>query len=71
MRTFDASNQSPYTVFKHDGSQQLYCRWSKEEDLLLSKAVARYGAHKWTLVSSYIPGRTAIQCSTRWFGALK
>ncbi|RCI03637.1 Myb-like DNA-binding domain protein, partial [Rhizopus stolonifer] len=54
----------------HDGSQQLYCRWSKEEDLLLSKAVARYGAHKWTLVSSYIPGRTAIQCSTRWFGAL-
>ncbi|KAI9280767.1 Homeodomain-like protein, partial [Sporodiniella umbellata] len=64
------SDQNPYTVFKQDGSHQFYCRWTAKEDSLLSKAVAKYGTHKWTLVSSYIPGRTAVQCSTRWFGAL-
>ncbi|GAA5815709.1 hypothetical protein MFLAVUS_009223 [Mucor flavus] len=61
---------SSYSVFKQDGSHQFYCRWSVQEDLLLSKAVADHGPHKWTLVSRFIPGRTAVQCSTRWFGAL-
>ena len=64
-------DNSAYSVFKQDGSQQFYCRWTAEEDMLLSKAVAELGLHKWTLVSSHIPGRTAVQCSTRWFGALK
>ncbi|KAI8643109.1 Homeodomain-like protein [Parasitella parasitica] len=64
------SNLDNYTVFKQDGSQQFYCRWSTEEDILLSTAVANHGPHKWTLVSKLIPGRTAVQCSTRWFGAL-
>lgn len=62
---------SAYSVFKQDGSHQFYCRWTVEEDMLLSKAVADHGPHKWTLVSQHIPGRTAVQCSTRWFGALK
>ncbi|KAL9556306.1 hypothetical protein MBANPS3_001925 [Mucor bainieri] len=65
-----SSASDNYTVFKQDGSQQFYCRWTAEEDLLLSKAVAHHGPHKWTLVSKLIPGRTAVQCSTRWFGAL-
>ncbi|GAN06465.1 hypothetical protein MAM1_0124d05949 [Mucor ambiguus] len=65
-----SSASDNYTVFKQDGSQQFYCRWTNEEDLLLSKAVAQHGPHKWTLVSKLIPGRTAVQCSTRWFGAL-
>lgn len=60
-----------FTVFKQDGSHQFYCRWTVEEDMLLAKAVADHGPHKWTLVSKLIPGRTAVQCSTRWFGALK
>lgn len=60
-----------YTVFKQDGSYQFYCRWTPNEDLLLSKAVAAHGVHKWTLVSQLVPGRTAVQCSSRWFGALK
>lgn len=71
----NAVNTSPessaYSVFKQDGSHQFYCRWTIEEDMLLSKAVADHGPHKWTLVSQHIPGRTAVQCSTRWFGALK
>lgn len=62
---------SSYSVFKQYGSHQFYCRWSVQEDSLLSKAVADHGPHKWTLVSRFIPGRTAVQCSTRWFGALK
>lgn len=66
-----SSASDNYTVFKQDGSQQFYCRWTPEEDLLLSKAVAHHGPHKWTLVSKLISGRTAVQCSTRWFGALK
>ncbi|CEP19059.1 hypothetical protein [Parasitella parasitica] len=64
------SNPDNYTVFKQNGSQQFYCRWTTEEDMMLSKAVADHGPHRWTLVSKLIPGRTAVQCSTRWFGAL-
>lgn len=67
--TFENTNS--FTVFKQDGSHQFYCRWTTEEDNLLAKAVADHGPHKWTLVSKLIPGRTAVQCSTRWFGALK
>ncbi|KAI9481220.1 MAG: Homeodomain-like protein, partial [Benjaminiella poitrasii] len=72
MSTAAASseNNSFTTVFKQDGSRQFYCRWSIEEDQLLAKAVAKHGPHKWTLISKLIPGRTAVQCSTRWFGAL-
>lgn len=60
-----------YTVFKQKESHQFYHRWTAKEDLLLSKAVSKYGSHKWTMIANCIPGRTAVQCSTRWFGALK
>lgn len=66
-----SSETDSFAVFKQDGSHQFYCRWTTEEDRLLTKAVADHGPHKWTLVSKLIPGRTAVQCSTRWFGALK
>ncbi|KAG1466102.1 hypothetical protein G6F56_004756 [Rhizopus delemar] len=59
-----------YTVFKQKESHQFYHRWTAKEDLLLSKAVSKYGSHKWTMIANCIPGRTAVQCSTRWFGAL-
>jgi hypothetical protein len=65
------SEHNSYSVFKQNGSHQFYCRWTEKEDYLLSKAIAKYGPHKWTLISNHIPGRTAVQCSTRWFGALK
>lgn len=69
MSTGVVGNQS-FAVFKHTGGSQFYCRWTEEEDRLLSKAVEDYGPHKWTVISHFIPGRTAVQCSTRWFGAL-
>ncbi|KAI7888605.1 Homeodomain-like protein [Mucor mucedo] len=65
-----SADDTSFSVFKQDGSHQFYCRWSLEEDMLLSKAVADHGPHKWTTVAQCIPGRTAVQCSTRWFGAL-
>ncbi|RCH79461.1 Myb-like DNA-binding domain protein [Rhizopus stolonifer] len=58
------------TVFKHDNRHPFYRRWTTEEDKQLSKAVADHGPHQWTLIASFVPGRTAIQCSSRWFGAL-
>ncbi|KAI9256719.1 Homeodomain-like protein [Sporodiniella umbellata] len=59
-----------YTVFKQNESLSFYHRWSSKECSMLSKAVAKYGIHRWSAVASCIPGRTAVQCSTRWFGAL-
>ncbi|KAI8880797.1 hypothetical protein K501DRAFT_296211 [Backusella circina FSU 941] len=59
-----------YTVFKYGRTQQLYCKWTAEEDMLLRDAVSKFGTRKWTCVSNQIPGRTAIQCSTRWMGTL-
>ncbi|KAJ3143882.1 Myb-like DNA-binding domain protein, partial [Irineochytrium annulatum] len=45
--------------------------WTPDEDALLRAAVARHGTSgKWAMISSCIPGRTPIQCSTRWSGAL-
>lgn len=47
-----------------------YSRWSSSEDLLLKEAIAKHGDGKWSLVSQMVPGRTPMQCSTRWQGAL-
>lgn len=47
-----------------------YSRWTSSEDLLLKEAITRHGDGKWSLVSQMVPGRTPMQCSTRWQGAL-
>ncbi|CCG84623.1 protein of unknown function [Taphrina deformans PYCC 5710] len=47
-----------------------YSRWTSAEDLLLKDAIASHGDGKWSLVSQMVPGRTPMQCSTRWQGAL-
>ncbi|BFZ56068.1 myb-like DNA-binding protein bas1 [Savitreella phatthalungensis] len=47
-----------------------YSRWTAEEDVLLRDAIAKYGDGKWSLISQSVPGRTPMQCSTRWQGAL-
>jgi hypothetical protein len=65
------NDQHLYSVFKYEYVQQLYSRWTPEEDTLLRDAVANFGTRKWSCVSKKIPGRTAVQCSTRWMGALK
>ncbi|KAI8085838.1 Homeodomain-like protein [Gilbertella persicaria] len=61
-----------FSVFKKDSTRQpsLYCRWTEQEDQLLSNAIQLYGPHAWTLIARHIPGRTPVQCSARWLGAL-
>jgi hypothetical protein len=47
-----------------------YSKWTPEEDDMLRNAISVHGTSKWSLVASLVPGRTAMQCSTRWQGAL-
>lgn len=63
-----------FSVFKQDSNNRqtpFYCRWTEEEDKLLFEAVDAHGPHKWSLIARHVPGRTPVQCSTRWLGALK
>jgi hypothetical protein len=63
-----------FSVFKQERNSRqtpFYCRWTEEEDKLLFEAVDLHGPHKWSLIARHIPGRTPVQCSTRWLGALK
>lgn len=39
--------------------------WLSAEDSRLREYVACYGSHKWSIVASYMPGRTAKQCRER------
>lgn len=40
--------------------------WTKEEDDLLRRAVAKCGTSNYTAVSRLVPGRTRHQCRDRW-----
>ncbi|KAI8374632.1 Homeodomain-like protein, partial [Radiomyces spectabilis] len=69
----EAEKSGVFSVFKQDGNNRhtpFYCRWTAEEDKLLFEAVEMYGPHKWSLIARHVPGRTPVQCSTRWLGAL-
>ena len=44
--------------------------WAPEEDAILRRSVAQYGARQWTLAAAALPGRSAKQCRERWVGAL-
>ena len=47
-----------------------YSKWTAEEDEMLRTAISIHGTSKWSLVAAMVKGRTAMQCSTRWQGAL-
>jgi len=40
--------------------------WSKEEDVILSKAVAQNKGRNWKRIAEALPGRTDVQCLHRW-----
>jgi hypothetical protein len=44
--------------------------WTKEEDMKLMELVKKFGAEKWSNISSYLPGRLGKQCRERWFNHL-
>jgi hypothetical protein len=44
--------------------------WNQAEDELLMKAVAQFGAKRWTDVATLVPNRTSKQCRERWCNKL-
>ncbi|XVE99689.1 hypothetical protein REPUB_Repub03eG0222000 [Reevesia pubescens] len=44
--------------------------WSPEEDAVLSRFVAKFGARNWSLIARGIPGRSGKSCRLRWCNQL-
>jgi len=44
--------------------------WSKGEDAKVVSLVKQYGTKKWSLVGSFLEGRTGKQCRERWHNHL-
>lgn len=44
--------------------------WTAQEDAKVLELVKRYGAKKWSLIASQIPGRLGKQCRERWYNHL-
>jgi myb proto-oncogene protein len=45
-------------------------KWTPEEDAKLVKAVKNHGKDCWVTVAAMVPGRTNIQCHSRWVQTL-
>lgn len=44
--------------------------WSPEEDAVLSRLVAKFGARNWSMIARGIPGRSGKSCRLRWCNQL-
>jgi hypothetical protein len=44
--------------------------WAEDEDIKLKDAVQIYGGKNWDAITALVPGRTQMQCSTRWHNDL-
>ncbi|CAL0315746.1 unnamed protein product [Lupinus luteus] len=44
--------------------------WSPEEDAVLSRLVAQFGARNWTMIARGVPGRSGKSCRLRWCNQL-
>lgn len=66
-----STNRTPYECLRHY-QQHMNTKlinsneWTAEEDEMLKSAVEQYGLGQWQAVSSCIPGRSSIQCMSRW-----
>ena len=40
--------------------------WTSDEDDKVLELVEKYGAKKWSLIASLLPGRIGKQCRERW-----
>ncbi|XP_068191354.1 v-myb avian myeloblastosis viral oncogene homolog-like 2a isoform X2 [Antennarius striatus] len=61
-KSFDTDSD---TGEKSDGSKP-DCNWTQEEDENLKILISNFGKKDWNSISSFLPGRTAIQCMRRW-----
>jgi hypothetical protein len=46
------------------------CKWTADEDKKLKDAVRVHGGKNWERIAALVPGRTKLQCSSRWHHAL-
>jgi hypothetical protein len=44
--------------------------WTAEEDAAVERLVGQYGAKKWSVIASHLPGRIGKQCRERWHNHL-
>ena len=44
--------------------------WTKEEDDLMRRLVAKQGPRKWSSIAAHLPGRIGKQCRERWHNHL-
>jgi len=44
--------------------------WTPEEDAAVERLVKQYGAKKWSIIASHLPGRIGKQCRERWHNHL-
>lgn len=44
--------------------------WTEDEDRKVVDLVKKYGAKKWSLIASHLPGRVGKQCRERWHNHL-
>ena len=44
--------------------------WTHQEDTIIMAMVAKFGAQRWALIASKIPGRNGKQCRERWHNQL-
>mmetsp|Transcript_34204 Transcript_34204/g.133968 ORF Transcript_34204/g.133968 Transcript_34204/m.133968 type:complete len:501 (-) Transcript_34204:1598-3100(-) len=63
-------NQSPSTPAERQSRGTNWSKrlsnWSDEEDRILTKCVAKFGAKNWKVIATHLPNRTDIQCLHRW-----
>ncbi|KAF9764733.1 Myb-like protein L [Nosema granulosis] len=45
-------------------------KWSSSEDSLLRKAYDKYKERGWVYISTFVPGRSDVQCRERWTNSL-
>jgi hypothetical protein len=49
-----------------EGSVPRKVKWTESEDRILEDKVAEHGTGNWTVIASFISGRTGKQCRERW-----
>jgi myb proto-oncogene protein len=54
-----------------DGTNGRTGKWTADEDSKLKEAVLTYGGKNWATIAALVPGRTHLQCRTRWHDVLK
>jgi hypothetical protein len=45
-------------------------KWTADEDMQWKATVGAQGTRNWDAIAALIPGRTRIQCQSRWHGNL-